>query len=177
MNMESVKQKSGVWKGVLAGGIIGASAALLFAPKSGKDLRKKLGDDLTDLKERSGELASGAQEKVSQWSGALRETGRERLQQAKTAATEAMTTIKESAGDLKDSASKAVGSLTHDAKEAVEEIKTAVTPDPDKLAEADNSSLAQNEKEMDKLGKEMDQMKTESELKKEGYVSDPIQKP
>lgn len=44
-----------------------------------------------------------------------------------------------------------------------------------KLAQADNSSMAQNEDEMKRLGKEMDQMKTNSELVELDLVPDPKQ--
>lgn len=175
--MEEVKAKSGVWKGVLAGGIIGASAALLLAPKSGPDLRKKLRTDLDTLKERSGKLAADAQEKVSVWGEAVRETSRERLQLAKDAASGAIDTIKESASDLKDSAGRVIGTIKDEAKDAAGQTREVLASETAKLANSDNSSLAQNAKEMEKLGKEMDQMKTGSELKKEGKVPDPVQTP
>ncbi|WP_164984891.1 hypothetical protein [Ammoniphilus sp. CFH 90114] len=38
-----------------------------------------------------------------------------------------------------------------------------------------NGVMAQNEKEMKRLGKEMESMETQQEMNKQGIVSDPIQ--
>jgi gas vesicle protein len=178
MEPVETRNSTGLWKGVLAGGVIGAAAALLLAPRAGKDTRQRIGDDLRKWKDRSGELASAAQEKAIQWKDAVKETGRERLQQTKEAAGNAVETIKESVGDLKDSASQAFGSLKQEADDAAKSVKSAISSAADtvKLNQSDNSSLAQNEEEIKKLGKEMDQMKTGTELQKEGLVPDPVQK-
>lgn len=66
---------NGFIKGLLIGGLIGAAAAMLFAPMSGKRLRKKIGhkkDDILDDvnqyvetgKEKAEELFRGGKEKV-----------------------------------------------------------------------------------------------------------------
>lgn len=115
--MAAMETKSkGIWKGLLAGGLIGAATGLLFAPRLGKDTRLKLNEDASKNKGRIGEWMNLAQEQ---------------------------------------------GSLPAETKE--------------KLAVSDNSSLAQNEAEMKRLGKEMDAMKTNSELSRDGFVPDPVQ--
>jgi len=43
----------GVFVAFLAGGLIGAGLALLYAPVSGKEARVKIGDVLEDMKKRS----------------------------------------------------------------------------------------------------------------------------
>ncbi len=66
---------NGFIKGLLIGGLIGAAAAMLFAPMSGKRLRKKIShkkDDILDDvnqyvetgKEKAEELFRGGKEKV-----------------------------------------------------------------------------------------------------------------
>jgi gas vesicle protein len=51
--------------GSLIGGIVGATTALLLAPKSGKELRTDLNDQAGQLKGKSSEVATIAREKSS----------------------------------------------------------------------------------------------------------------
>lgn len=63
--------------GVLAGAFVGAGLALLFAPKTGSEMRAQLGEQYRGLADRVGEQA----EHLRTAAGQLREQGRERLQQ------------------------------------------------------------------------------------------------
>jgi gas vesicle protein len=63
--------------GVLTGALVGAGVALLFAPKSGHEMRQQLGDQYRSLADRVGEQAGNLRETASQW----RDQGRERLQE------------------------------------------------------------------------------------------------
>ena len=63
--------------GVLTGALVGAGVALLFAPKSGQEIRQQLGDQYRTLADRVGEQAGNLRETATQ----LRDQGRERLQQ------------------------------------------------------------------------------------------------
>lgn len=63
--------------GMLTGAVVGAGVALLFAPRTGQEMRQQLGEQYRGLAERVGEQAQ-------QWrttAGELRDQGRERLQQ------------------------------------------------------------------------------------------------
>lgn len=63
--------------GMVTGAFVGAGIALLFAPRSGQEMRQQLGEQYRGLADRVGEQAQ-------QWRGTaneLREQGRERLQQ------------------------------------------------------------------------------------------------
>ena len=51
--------------GAIVGGLAGALAALLLAPKSGKELRGSLNEQTSSLKTKSADLASVAKEKAS----------------------------------------------------------------------------------------------------------------
>lgn len=51
--------------GAIVGGLAGALAALLLAPKSGKELRGSLNEQTSSLKDKSADLASVAKEKAS----------------------------------------------------------------------------------------------------------------
>lgn len=62
--------------GVMAGAVIGAGVALLFAPKTGTEMRQQLGEQYRGLADRVGETTSGLRESAQQ----LKERGRESLQ-------------------------------------------------------------------------------------------------
>ncbi|MBT2692929.1 YtxH domain-containing protein [Bacillus sp. ISL-55] len=51
--------------GAIVGGLAGALAALLLAPKSGKELRGSLNEQTSTLKNKSADLASVAKEKAN----------------------------------------------------------------------------------------------------------------
>jgi gas vesicle protein len=63
--------------GVLTGAVVGAGIALLFAPRSGQEMRQQLGEQYRGIAERVGEQAQNWRGTANQ----LREQGRERLQQ------------------------------------------------------------------------------------------------
>ena len=63
--------------GMMTGAFIGAGVALLFAPKSGTEMRQQLGEQYRDLAEKVGERTQHLRENAQQ----LREQGRERVQQ------------------------------------------------------------------------------------------------
>lgn len=62
---ERVKMKDFVI-GALVGGIVGAAAGLLLAPKTGKDLRNDVAIQAVNLKDKSTELSKQLQEQSSQ---------------------------------------------------------------------------------------------------------------
>jgi gas vesicle protein len=63
--------------GLLTGAFVGAGLALLFAPKSGTEMRAQLGDQYRGLADRVGEQTQNLRNTATEW----REQGRERLQQ------------------------------------------------------------------------------------------------
>jgi gas vesicle protein len=63
--------------GVLAGAFVGAGLALLFAPKSGNEMRATLGESYRGLADRVGEQTQHLREAAEQW----RTQGQERLNQ------------------------------------------------------------------------------------------------
>jgi gas vesicle protein len=62
--------------GIMAGAVIGAGVALLFAPKTGSEMRQQLGEQYRGLAERVGETTQGLRESAQQ----LKERGRESVQ-------------------------------------------------------------------------------------------------
>ncbi len=63
--------------GILTGAFVGAGVALLFAPKSGPEMRAQLGQQYRGLADRVGEQT----EHLRETAGQLREQGRERIKQ------------------------------------------------------------------------------------------------
>ncbi|QJC51556.1 YtxH domain-containing protein [Paenibacillus albicereus] len=55
---QTKKRGGGFLLGALAGGIIGSVTALLFAPKSGSELRSDIGDRATRAADKAGEIGS-----------------------------------------------------------------------------------------------------------------------
>lgn len=62
--------------GMLTGAFVGAGLALLFAPRSGQEIRQQLGQQYRGIADRVGEQAHTLKDNASHW----REQGRERLQ-------------------------------------------------------------------------------------------------
>ena len=63
--------------GILTGAFVGAGIALLFAPKSGPEMRAQLGEQYRGLADRVGEQTQSLRAAAGQ----LRDQGRERVQQ------------------------------------------------------------------------------------------------
>lgn len=59
--------------GAFVGGIVGAAAALLLAPKPGSELRNDVAVQAVTLKEKSVEFSGTAKEKTTQFSNQLKE--------------------------------------------------------------------------------------------------------
>jgi len=57
----------GILMAFLAGGLIGAGLALLYAPVSGRETRDRIGGLAEDLKKKSGEWTGDVKQKVEQF--------------------------------------------------------------------------------------------------------------
>jgi gas vesicle protein len=55
---------AGFWTGVLVGGIVGAVAGVLFAPKSGEETRAMIGEKTGEWRDRAEELAESTRDRV-----------------------------------------------------------------------------------------------------------------
>ena len=91
---------------LLIGGGIGAVIALLFAPKSGQELR----GDLADATRKGIDKSREAAQQLGERAGEYYETGRER-------ASELYTQAAGKASDLYSQASNKVGEVAHTARE------------------------------------------------------------
>ncbi|MGM8215648.1 YtxH domain-containing protein [Bacillaceae bacterium W0354] len=75
-NKDSINSKDFLI-GTLIGSIVGASVALLLAPKSGRELRQDLNQGARTVRDRAGEWKDVAYEKGSEWSQQIQDKGKE----------------------------------------------------------------------------------------------------
>ncbi|OEH91791.1 YtxH domain-containing protein [Bacillus solimangrovi] len=84
--------------GTFIGGFLGAAAALLFAPKSGKELRQDLNHQADNVRTKTGELRDTAVEKGTVIAG----VAKERTEQIKKVVSEQSVGLKEKAKSWKE---------------------------------------------------------------------------
>jgi len=101
-------------KGALVGGLLGAAAALLFAPKSGRELRGDLSGTISTMTDKSKELASTLGEKASDVAKSV---------SSKTA--ELAKSVNEGKNSIMESVKQASADLAEDAKNASDKVKAA----------------------------------------------------
>lgn len=101
---------------LIIGGGIGAVLALLFAPKSGVELREDIADATRKGIEKSKEAAAQIQDRAGEYYEATRER-----------AADILETAKESAGDLTEKAKSVAASTANPFSAAIEAGKQAYT--------------------------------------------------
>jgi gas vesicle protein len=124
-NDNSGSYVKGFFLGILAGGAIGALAALLYAPKPGKELRQ-------DIAEKSGELYSKGKDYFGSIESVVGGAVITAVNEGKQKAQTIIESAKKQAGELIDNAEKILSDAkvkTLNAKENIEKkidtIKTA----------------------------------------------------
>jgi len=105
----------GLMIGFLAGTVVGAITALLYAPKSGKELR-------SDTKKKANELAEDAEEYVK----VARAKAVDVINQGKTRSDQLITDAKEKAGHILDDAEKVLTGIRQRAGTEQARAKAAV---------------------------------------------------
>ena len=108
---------------LLIGGGIGAILALLFAPKSGEELRGDIADATRKGIEKSKEAAQVARERAGEYYEVTRERAGEYYQAAQERAGE----LKEKASELTEKAKEAAARSTNPFTAAIEAGKEAYT--------------------------------------------------
>ncbi len=121
--------------GALVGGIVGAAAGLLLAPKSGKDLRSDVAVQAVNLKDKSADLSSTAKDKTVQLSKQIQEQSSQLVEKVKTLKTAKAPTVFDD-GTVSFEGEEPLENFIDDAKSEQEEVpeKTEQT-DEDKAQE------------------------------------------
>lgn len=110
---------------LLIGGGIGAILALLFAPKSGEELRGDIADATRKGLEKSKEAAALAKERAGEYYEVTRDRAGELYSTAQERAGEIYHNAQEKAGELKERAKSAASSTANPFTAAVEAGKEA----------------------------------------------------
>jgi gas vesicle protein len=114
--------------GALVGGIIGAAAALLLAPKSGKELRQDIGEGYRVVADKTTEFAGEISTRSQEIAGQVKGIGTDWAGKAKDVGTEWAGKAKEVGVELAGKAKDVTTSVVEDVKswresrKAVEEV-------------------------------------------------------
>lgn len=103
---------------LLIGGGIGALLALLFAPKSGEELRGDIADATRKGIDKTKEAAAQFQEKAGEYYEVSREKANELYSNAQDKAGQLYSSAQEKATDLAEKAKERAGEIGEKAKEA-----------------------------------------------------------
>lgn len=101
--------------GAVIGGVIGASAALFLAPKTGKEMRDDISTQAVHLKEKGIEITTVAKDKASEYSSV-----------AKDKASEYTSVAKDKASEYKSVAKDKASEFTSVAKEKTDEVTKSI---------------------------------------------------
>lgn len=88
--------------GIMTGAVIGAGVALLFAPRTGQEMRQQIGEQYRGLADRAGQTAQSLREgaqNIRESAQQLREQGRERVQRAASQLSDRLSSTADSAAD------------------------------------------------------------------------------
>ncbi|UOQ86324.1 YtxH domain-containing protein [Gracilibacillus salinarum] len=107
--------------GSLIGGIVGASLALIFAPKSGKELRSDLNQGATYVKDRANEWKDVAYEKGNEWGHYAKEQSQTWGQTLSDKSQDLSTKLKETKETIQEKMTK-----DEDPEKAAEEVAQAI---------------------------------------------------
>lgn len=125
--------------GALVGGIVGAAAALLLAPKSGSELRGDVAVQAVSLKEKSAELSSVAKDKTVQLSSQLKEQSTQLVDKVKAKTTKVpmddgtVSLEGEEPLDVVDAIDETIANATEGIEAVAEKAQEALTSETDSL--------------------------------------------
>ncbi|MGN8645834.1 YtxH domain-containing protein [Gracilibacillus sp. HCP3S3_G5_1] len=121
--------------GSLIGGIVGASLALIFAPKSGKELRSDLNQGAHYVKDRANEWKDVAYEKGSDWSNYAKEQSQQLGQAVSEKSQDLTNKLKETSATIQEKISK-----DEDPEKAAEEVAQAIEEAAKAVEEENNTN-------------------------------------
>lgn len=139
--------------GALVGGIVGAAASLLLAPKSGKELRSDLVEQAHTMKEKTSSLTSNAMEKGSLYAQLAKEKSSNIAKTVTEQSSYVADKVKELTDNVKkdiEQLSKSASDLGYDIKEASNEIADNTTSEVHQLYEAVTDGEIDDEFEQNK---------------------------
>lgn len=128
--------------GVLIGGIIGATTALLLAPKTGTELRGNLSTQAGQLKEKTMDFSSTAKEKTTQLSKQIQEQSGQLVDKVKAIKPTASSPLDDgTASSEGEEPMEFMETLSHTTEELTEQEENATA-----IAEAIKEAIVEEEK-------------------------------
>ncbi|WP_078430108.1 YtxH domain-containing protein [Alkalihalobacterium alkalinitrilicum] len=125
--------------GSLIGGIVGASAALLLAPKSGKELRSNINEQALLAKEKTTNLTNTAYERGNEWASLAKEKStqvvdkvKEVTKNIKTDVEDAQNSADDFVADVADQVAESSDNLKQNLQQEVENINNTITEETEK---------------------------------------------
>lgn len=125
MSGERNEYFKGLMVGSIIGGAVGAVIALLFAPKSGKELRKDIADITNELYQRTTNYFADVQQKVDQEVWETVNEGRQKAQNIIESAKQQAKKILENAEKIIEDAKEKAKSVSQNVEGTIEQIKEA----------------------------------------------------
>lgn len=109
--------------GTLIGGMVGATVALLFAPKSGRELRGDINQGAMQAKDLAKDWKDTAQEKGSEWKEIAQEKGTEFKQKAMDTTSDFTKSVTKKTKDLSNTAKDKLDDMKSKEDEALDAIE------------------------------------------------------
>ncbi|KAF9118235.1 hypothetical protein BGX30_004721 [Mortierella sp. GBA39] len=117
-----VQSGSNFLKGVFIGGLLGAAAALLFAPKTGRELRGDLSDKLSVVTDKTKEVASVVTEKATDLAKTVSSKTTDLAKSVNESKNTIMESVKQASADVADDMKSASGDVADDVKSASKDV-------------------------------------------------------
>lgn len=125
MSGEGKEYFKGLMVGSIIGGAVGAVIALLFAPKSGKELRKDIAEITGELYQKTSNYFTDVQQKVDQEVWETVNEGRQKAQNIIDAAKQQAKKILDNAEKIIEEAKEKAKSISQNVEGTIEQIKEA----------------------------------------------------
>ena len=141
--IEKVINKKGYLSGLITGGVIGGLAALLFTPKSGKELRKNIGEKTDVLLDSTNQIYENVKDKASEVITDTKEKAGELIDSGK----KMFSSASETTGDILSEGKDKLESVTDKAKDYLKQGKEELTEGVSKVNYAVKTGLNGNQEE------------------------------
>lgn len=125
MSSEGKEYLKGLMVGSILGGAVGAIIALLFAPKSGKELRHDIAEKTNELYQKASNYFADVQQKVDQEVWETVNEGKQRAQNIIESAKAQAQKILENAEKIIEDAKEKAKTITENVESKIEQIKEA----------------------------------------------------
>ena len=124
--MDENKSAKGAFLGFIVGGILGAAIALLYAPKSGRELRNDIRAKKDELLDDTSEYLQIAKTKASDLINEGKRKSEELISEAKQKATSLIGDANNILNEAKQKASNALGSTKEKLSSETDRVKDAL---------------------------------------------------